>query len=96
MRLRSKRLTDAARDEPCVSCGAPHSVFAHLPNPGDAGMGQKTDDYWGAFLCALCHSVADQGWGRRDYKWRATIIHRTQRRLWARGLIRVGDTDAGA
>ena len=93
MRLRSKKLTQAARGEPCVACGHPTSVFAHLPNPGDAGMGQKTDDYWGAFLCGAdgndCHGRADQGDLRRDYQWRATVIHRTQQILFERGILQV-------
>lgn len=93
-RLICGKVTRAARNEPCVCCGHPHTVFAHLPNPGDAGMGAKTDDIWGAFLCGVdgndCHGQADQGKYRRDYEWRAIVIHKTQRRLIDLGLLRVG------
>lgn len=34
-------------------------VLAHLPAGGFAGMGQKTDDIFGAYCCHACHQVID-------------------------------------
>ena len=77
----------------CAGCDGPAEpgsvVLAHLPNPGDAGISQKTDDWWGAWLCPDCHHEADHGFYRRDYEWRAIAIKRTISKLIQEGLITV-------
>lgn len=88
--VRSKKLREAARGESCVNCNDNDetTVMCHLPFPGDAGRGIKTDDYWSAHLCWSCHVYADSAEGRRDYSWRGLMIHRTLRRLVQSGILR--------
>ena len=63
-RWKSKKWTDAARDQPCTMrldgvCNGDTAttVFAH--NNG-AGMGMKADDFDGCDCCMDCHSVFDR------------------------------------
>lgn len=69
MMFRSKALTDAARDQTCVNCGACDGTIVHAhSNEGRDGKGgaQKAHDCFGAWLCARCHDWADHGNAPRD------------------------------
>lgn len=62
--VRSKKLRDSARDQPCTlrlpGCdgGGETSVLAHMPGCG-RGMGTKTSDVNAVFSCANCHDIID-------------------------------------
>lgn len=55
----------AARDEACVRCGNQDgtTVLAHyqgdMAHKLGKGMGRKTDDLCGAWLCSRCHDLLD-------------------------------------
>jgi hypothetical protein len=88
----SQKLRDSARDETCVNCGATDGtvVLAHLPMMGIAdGGSSKCDDFWAAFLCGICHSLADGSEKRRDVFWRSQMVARTLRRLFQKRILRV-------
>jgi hypothetical protein len=59
--FRSRALLDAARDQPCVRCGAiGTTVAAHLNSVAHGkGMGIKTPDFFTAWLCNRCHDLID-------------------------------------
>lgn len=66
-RWECKKLTDIARNYPCMNCGADRgtTVSAHA-NSGEygKGLGRKADDCFIAFLCDdSCHRWLDQGTG---------------------------------
>jgi ferredoxin len=91
--VRSRRLLDMARDQPCVSCGADDGtiVAAHsnLLEHGK-GAGHKSHDCMSAWLCYRCHSEYDQGKTmtkdqKRDFI--LTMICRTNIRLWQLEMI---------
>lgn len=61
-RLRSKKLRDSAKGQPCSiripgHCnGNPETtVLCH----GNGGGGTKTEDTWAAFGCSSCHDIVD-------------------------------------
>lgn len=62
MNYRNKKLTQSAKHESCVSCGANDGtiVWAHsnLSRHGK-GMGMKAHDLFGAYLCNNCHQKYD-------------------------------------
>jgi len=61
---RSKKLTQSAKHEPCVSCGADDGtiVWAHSNKYRHGkGKGIKAHDLFGAYLCHSCHSIFDSG-----------------------------------
>ena len=91
--FRSKALTNAARGQSCVNCGAEDGtvVHAHLAWPGIAprGMSMKCDDFWGAHLCYRCHQSADSGEFHTDLFWRTMIVRRTLWRLFDQGVLTV-------
>jgi hypothetical protein len=63
---RNKKLTQSAKHEACVSCGADDGtiVWAHSNSSRHGkGMGIKAHDLFGAYLCHKCHSVFDNGSG---------------------------------
>jgi hypothetical protein len=70
MNWRSKKLTQSAKHESCVSCGADDGtiVWAHSNSQKHGkGMGIKAHDLFGCYLCHECHRVFDsnqlsQGW----------------------------------
>lgn len=68
---RSHALTQSARDETCVHCGARDGtvVWAHS-NEGEHGKGAriKAHDLLGNFLCMKCHTWYDQGPAPRSEK----------------------------
>lgn len=64
MIYRNKKLTDSARNESCVSCGADDGtiVWAHSNRQKHGkGMGCKAHDLFGAYLCYQCHASLDAG-----------------------------------
>lgn len=65
MNWRSKKLTDSAKYESCVSCGADDEtiVWAHsnLLRHGK-GTAIKAHDLFGAYLCHFCHNLYDVEW----------------------------------
>jgi erythromycin esterase-like protein len=78
MRLnwRSKKLTQSAKHESCVACGADDGtiVWAHSNHTKhDKGMGIKAHDLFGAYLCHRCHDMYDNvsfgGSNEVRYQW---------------------------
>lgn len=63
MNWRSKKLTESARHESCVNCGASETVvWAHSNQiVHGKGKGIKAHDLFGAYLCHHCHSELDAG-----------------------------------
>jgi hypothetical protein len=65
MNYRNKVLTQSAKNESCVSCGADDGtiVWAHSNSSRHGkGMGIKAHDLFGAYLCHQCHTMYDAGW----------------------------------
>jgi len=64
---RNAKLKASAKHESCVSCGANDGtiVWAHSNSQRHGkGMGIKAHDLFGAYLCAKCHYLYDEGtWG---------------------------------
>jgi RNA polymerase subunit RPABC4/transcription elongation factor Spt4 len=61
---RNKKLTQSAKHESCVSCGADDGtvVWAHSNSSKHGkGMGIKAHDLFGAYLCSKCHYIFDEG-----------------------------------
>lgn len=56
-----KKLLIAARDAPCMSCGADDSTIVAAHRNEGKGMGIKVPDYQVAYLCYQCHSELDNG-----------------------------------
>ena len=57
-KYRNKKLTQSAKNERCVSCGANDGtiVWAHSNSQKHGkGMGTKAHDLFGAYLCHECH-----------------------------------------
>lgn len=88
MNWRSKKLTQSAKHESCVSCGADDGtiVWAHSNQQTHGkGMGIKAHDLFGAYLCQRCHDAYD---GRSDgaIDW----INKQEwfLRQWERSMIR--------
>ena len=95
MTYRNKRLTDLARGQSCVECGANDgtTVWAHsnLLEHGK-GRGIKAHDAAGMFLCARCHAELDSGTSMSREEKREFIMRnivRTHTRLWDLGLVGV-------
>ena len=66
IRLKSKKLTDSAKDKDCTvrifgvcNYNTETTVAAHL---GGAGMGTKASDIHIAYCCSDCHSWLDGGY----------------------------------
>ena len=85
---RSHALTQSARDERCVSCGAQDGtvVWAHS-NEGEHGKGAriKAHDLLGNYLCFRCHTEYDSGNATRAEK-RAFF-----RACYPRTMVRVAE-----
>ena len=63
MTYRNKKLTQSAKHEACVSCGADDGtiVWAHSNEQRHGkGMGIKAHDLFGAYLCHQCHAAFDR------------------------------------
>jgi len=79
---RSKKLTQSAKHESCVACGADDGtvVWAHSNEQRHGkGMGIKAHDLFGAYLCHRCHSYYDSN-PMDSYTW--------LRDMWERSMIR--------
>lgn len=81
MMFRSKKLTSAAKDFDCQSCGRyKPSVPAHANwQEYGKGAGLKAHDCFIAFVCPSCHDVIDGRAGRltqdeQKAKWLAAHI----------------------
>ena len=85
--IRSKAITQAAKDEPCTVCGINNgtTVFCHLNEAwAGKGMGQKADDIAGFFGCGICHDLYDRHCQLNDEE-----LMRGMYRTWVR-LIETG------
>jgi hypothetical protein len=85
MNWRSKKLTQSAKHESCVSCGADDGtiVWAHSNSQMHGkGMGIKAHDLFGAYLCHKCHYDYDNTpWFREERsEWFM--------KMWERSMIR--------
>lgn len=61
---RNKKLTQSAKEESCVACGADDGtiVWAHSNYQRHGkGMGIKAHDLFGCYLCHRCHQKLDLG-----------------------------------
>lgn len=93
--IRSKAITQAAKDQPCTICGRNDgtTVFCHLNESwAGKGMGQKADDIAGFFGCQRCHDGYDGRLAALDEPntWEVfRAVCRTWRNLWDRGIIGV-------
>lgn len=96
--FRSRKLLDAAKDQPCVMCGvhdgtvvAAHYSGKYSMNVGK-GWSMKSADHVTAHLCARCHtymdSYADGNDDDRAIRFFLAILE-TQRRLFERGVLKV-------
>ncbi len=88
----SKRLRRAAEGQSCVWCGAEDGtvVLAHLPSwiyGQGSGVGQKTHDWLGGHLCAICHKQFDEGPYRTDTDARMKALCLTLERLFEQGVL---------
>lgn len=87
---RSRKLLDAARDQPCVFCGSTETTIpAHLPGSFyrmPAGTGQKTHDWLVAHLCHEHHEQMDSEW-RKDGRIRMMALCLTLERLFDDGVL---------
>lgn len=68
MTFRSKKLTDGARDMPCVLCGSMGTTVAAHTNQLSLGRGfaHKAPDYYVAYVCQRCHDLIDGRAGGLD------------------------------
>lgn len=86
-----KAIRDSAKGEHCMFCGGVKDtvVFCHGPRLDVAGLGQKVDDWWGAYGCDECHAKVDQHMRDRnvDMVYWLRAIQRTQRRLYEKGIM---------
>lgn len=98
--IRSKKLTQSARDEQCTllteHCnGDPGKVvFCHAPS-NLGGYGLKSPDFWGAYGCSGCHDYIDGRMKDKPSKeesrviwWRA--IPKTINRMFQKGVLKIG------
>jgi hypothetical protein len=85
---RSKKLTQSAKHESCVACGADDGTicWAHSNEQMHGkGMGIKAHDLFGAFLCHRCHTKYDQG----KIAWETAMAPTDWfRQQWEKSLIR--------
>lgn len=89
-------IRDSARGEACTlrtylcNYNDDTTVFCHGPRLDTAGMGQKVDDYWGAYGCSGCHTAMDEHKVEDLASWVLfwlKAIQRTQRRLYEKGIM---------
>ena len=79
---RSRKLTEGARDRPCVLCGSVGTTVAAHSNSWEHGRGfaHKAPDYMVAYLCMSCHDKVDG---------RAGNLTKIEKRcLWLQGWAR--------
>jgi hypothetical protein len=100
IKVRSNRIRNAAKGEECTAriwlvCNSDTdtTVYAHLPDE-TKGMGTKSCDLSGAFLCSSCHDFVD---GRVKHDVPKEELEqimrraqtRTMRRLVEMGIIKI-------
>ena len=88
---RSKKLTQSAKHESCVSCGADDGtiVWAHsnMLRHGK-GTGIKAHDLFGAYLCHECHRTYDQYSMPKNGYTEANNLADWFREQWEKSMIR--------
>ena len=69
-KYRNNRLLASANGETCVVCGSEQGVvWAHCNElAAGKGMGTKSHDLIGAYLCQACHTIYDEGQSTRQEK----------------------------
>ncbi len=101
--IRSNHIRSSARMQSCtvnIAGVCNHDpatvVFAHLPPPGESGLGQKGDDIMGAYACSACHDAIDgrssSAMKRFDEEWLYYAfrgVARTLRILHSSGVIKI-------
>jgi hypothetical protein len=91
MNWRSKKLTQSAKHESCVACGADDGtiVWAHSNEQAHGkGMGIKAHDLFGAYLCNRCHTQYDQAQPMFAYPGHQVTRREWFRGMWERSMIR--------
>lgn len=91
MKYRNKKLTESAKHERCVSCGAMDGtvVWAHSnQNLHGKGMGTKAHDLFGFYGCSKCHDWYD---GRSKDEQNSMMHHANKfdwfAEMWERSMI---------
>lgn len=87
--IRSRAITQSAKDEPCSICSSRGTtVFAHS-NFSMHGKGRsiKAHDIFGAYLCHKCHTLYDSGVMPSEIFFRA--MSKTQVRLVECGIMKI-------
>ena len=101
MKIRSKKIRDAARLEECTlniagvcNYDPATTVFAHFSLEGGI-MGSKPDDISGCFACSSCHdeidgraTASDMG-DSDDYFYKLRGVLRTLKRLVEMDVIKI-------
>ncbi len=95
MSFRSPKLLQAARDQPCQSCGSVGTTIAAHANSVKLGKGTgiKCPDLYTAWLCQRCHDLADGRAGRltREERWELWIdaYLQTVKQWFELGIIKI-------
>ena len=95
--FRSRKLLEAAKDQACVLCEKQDGTIVAAHYSGRYSMsvgkcwGEKSSDHVAAHLCGRCHAEMD-GYAAGNDDARAIrfflAIFETQRRLFARGVLK--------
>ncbi len=66
-----KDWTNSAQGRPCDACSIQDGtiIFAHKRAGSYAGMGRKTHDWRGLFLCHACHQRQEMNIGGKEKFW---------------------------
>ncbi len=95
MSFRSPKLLKAAKDQPCVLCGARGTTVAcHLRSVEfGSGTGIKCPDCLTAWLCQPCHDWIDNRSGKATYEERGAAWERAFKRTvvqwFEQGIVEV-------
>jgi len=84
--VRSKYITESARDETCTwpGCNAPAQCWAHSNLGSDGkGIGIKSSDIFGSFLCHSHHLLYDKTGKKHQYDF-----DQSMKRSWERLIIK--------
>lgn len=94
MIFRSPKLLQSAEGQPCMICGVNDgsTVAAHANRVSlGKGVGIKAPDYYTAWMCAVCHALADGRLGKltKEEKWEmwVTAYLRTVKRWFEQGVV---------
>lgn len=96
MRVVSKKLRDAARNQHCtlrLDCcnrNPETTILAHLPS-GTKGMGLKGFDTVAVFACFSCHDAIDGRGKASEFTWRdiTRALAETHEVLISKGIVEV-------